>query len=124
MLSTTSAHVLLSRGASVAARGKSWPAYGLAVLVPGAGHAYAGHWRRGLAWALLCGGALAFLSTGVLLLERAALEPLVVTALRLEVVTFADVGLPLAVLVLSVLDLYGLSVLEEDAVGPTLPGRS
>lgn len=104
--------------------GKRYLAYILALLLPGAGHAYAGHWRRGLVWFVLCIVTLAFLSTGVLLVERTGAEPFVVTALRLETVGFADVAFPLAVLVLSVLDLYGLAVLDEKSVEPPVTNRS
>ena len=101
------------RGRTLAARGHTWLAYGLAILVPGAGHVYAGHWRRGLAWAGLCIATLAVLSTAPVVAE-----PLIVTLLRVG--GFADVAFPLAVLVLSVVDLYGLVVLEDRALKPSL----
>ena len=101
------------RGRTLAARGRTWLAYGLAILVPGAGHVYAGHWRRGLAWAGLCVATLAVLSTAPVVAE-----PLIVTLLRVG--GFADVAFPLAVLVLSVVDLYGLVVLEDRALKPSL----
>ena len=107
------------RGRTLAARGHTWLAYGLAILVPGAGHVYAGHWRRGLAWAGLCIATLAVLSTAPVVAE-----PLIVTLLRVG--GFADVAFPLAVLVLSVVDLYGLAALEDRALESTLanPGRT
>ena len=112
------------RGRTLAAGGRTWLAYGLAILVPGAGHVYAGHWRRGLAWAGLCVAALAVLSTAPVLAERTLAGPLVVTLLRVG--GFADVAFPLAVLVLSVVDLYGLAVLEDRSLKPSLanPGRT
>ncbi|MXV61834.1 hypothetical protein GS429_07090 [Natronorubrum sp. JWXQ-INN-674] len=87
-------------------RVKTWPAYLLAVLCPGAGHLAVGEWTRGLSWAGLCGIALVFLSPGSLLVEGALTEPIVVTALRLEGATFGDVAFPFAIIVLSVIDLY------------------
>ena len=60
----------------------------------------------------MCGAALVFLSPGTLLVERALAEPLVLSALRLEGTTFADVAVPLAVLVCSALDRYSLAALE------------
>jgi ABC-type antimicrobial peptide transport system permease subunit len=121
---STRPRTLLSRGTDVATRNRSWPAYVLAVLMPGVGHVYAGHWRRGLVWAVLCVAALAFLSTGAILVERTAAEPFLVTALRLEHAGFADVAFPLAVLVLSVVDLYGLGGLEDAAVDAPLANRT
>jgi hypothetical protein len=95
-----------------------WPGYVLAIVLPGAGHAYVGDWRRGFAWALLCGGALAFFSTGALFAEHSGLEPIVITLVRLDGATFADVAFPVAVLVLSVFDLYALAVLETPSYPP------
>lgn len=123
MLSTRP-RTLLSRGTDVATRDRTWPAYVLAVLLPGAGHAYTGHWKRGLLWAVLCVAALAFLSTGTVIAERAAAEPFVLTMLRLEHAGFADVAFPLAVLVLNVVDLYGLGGLEDAAVDAPLANRT
>lgn len=116
-------NILLSLATPLVTRVNRCLAYILALLLPGAGHAYAGHWRRGLVWFVLCIVTLAFLSTGVLLVERTGVEPFVVTALRLKTVGFADVAFPLAVLVLSVLDLYGLAVLEEESVEPPVANR-
>ncbi|NKE36561.1 hypothetical protein GWG54_12170 [Natronococcus sp. JC468] len=113
MSSSTPTWNLPSQGRTIARRGRIWLAYGLALLVPGAGHAYAGHWRRGLVWAGLCVVSLAFLSTGALLAERTAAEPLIITLLRLESGGFAAVAFPLAVLVLNVVDLYGRLLLED-----------
>lgn len=87
----------------------TWPAYLLTVCWPGVGHLYARQWRRGCCWAALCVAALVFLSPRSLL----AAGPLVLSLLRLEAASFADVAFPLAVLTLSAIDLYSLAVLEE-----------
>ncbi|SIS10346.1 hypothetical protein [Natronorubrum thiooxidans] len=91
------------------ARLKTWPAYLLTVCFPGTGHLYAREWKRGLSWAALCGVALVFLSSGTLLTDGSLTEPIIVTALRLEHTTFADMAFPLTVIILSVVDLYALS---------------
>ncbi|ELY42689.1 hypothetical protein [Natronorubrum bangense] len=88
---------------------KTWPAYLLAVCFPGTGHVVAREWKRGLSWAALCGVALVFLSTGTLLTDGSLTEPIIVTTLRLEHTTFADVAFPLTIIILNVLDLYALS---------------
>ena len=92
----------------------TWPAYLLTVCWPGIGHLYARQCRRGGCWAALCGAALVFLSPGTLLVTGPLVDPLVVSLLRLESATFADVAFPLAVLVLSAIDLYSLSALATD----------
>lgn len=102
---------LAERGRTLTDRGRTWLAYGLALLVPGAGHAVTGHWRRGLVWAGLCVATLAVLSTVPVLAEPTLAEPLLLTLLRAG--GFRDVAVPLAVLVCSVVDLYGLAVLED-----------
>ncbi|ELY54962.1 hypothetical protein C491_17734 [Natronococcus amylolyticus DSM 10524] len=107
---------LVSRGRSLTDRGRTWLAYGLAILVPGAGHAATGYWRRGLAWAGLCVTTLAVLSTAPVLAERTLAEPLLLTLFRAG--GFGDVAVPLAVLVCSVVDLYGLAVLEDASSHP------
>ncbi|QFU82276.1 hypothetical protein [Natronorubrum aibiense] len=98
-----------TRRPTLRARLKIWPAYLLAVCFPGTGHIYAREWKRGLSWAAMCSAALVFLSTGTLLTNGAVTEPIIITALRLEHTTFADVAFPLTIIVLSVLDLYALS---------------
>ncbi|AGB38735.1 hypothetical protein [Natronococcus occultus] len=102
---------LRSRGRRLTDRGRIWLAYALAIIVPGAGHAAMGHWRRGLAWAGLCIATLAVLSTAPVLAE-----PPLLTLLRVG--GFADVAVPLAVLVCSVVDCYGLAVLEDASSRP------
>ena len=105
-----------SRSLAVVARVKTWPAYLLAVCFPGAGHWYTRQWMRGLSWAVLYGAALVFLSSGALLVDGTVVEPFVITILRLEGAAFADVAIPLAVLVCSVLDLYTRIVLIDGPV--------
>lgn len=89
----------------IGTRVKRWPAYLVAFCWPGAGHVLHRQWARGCSWALLCGVALVFLSGGPLL-EGSLFEPPVVTVLRYEGVTFGDVAVPLAIIILNVLDLY------------------
>lgn len=98
---------------ALSARVKTWPAYLLTVCWPGAGHLYARRWKRGCCWAALCGAALVFLSHGTLLTDGAMAEPILVSLLRLEDAAFADVAFPLAVLILSAIDLYSLAALEK-----------
>lgn len=92
---------------------KRWPAYLLAACWPGAGHLYRRHWARGCSWFVLYGAALLFLSSGAVLVEGSVTEPIVATALRLETVAFGDVGVPLTVLVCSVIDLYARITLDD-----------
>lgn len=112
----SSAQSATNRSLALGARIRMWPAYLLTVYWPGVGHLYAGQWRRGCCWAAMCGAALVFLSPGTLLVGGATVDPIVVSLLRLEGGTFADVAFPLAVLVLSVIDLYSLAALAEDSV--------
>ena len=93
------------RPPALGTRATRWPAYLLAVCWPGAGHCLRGQWARGCSWALLCGVSLVFLSGGALL-EGGFLEPLLVTAVRYEAVAFVDVAVPIAIVVLNVVDLY------------------
>nr|WP_222913627.1 hypothetical protein [Natrinema sp. SYSU A 869] len=95
------------------ARIQPWLAYLLATCWPGAGHFYRRQWARGCSWIALYGAALVVLSSGMLLAAGSVTDPLLVTALRLEAVDFGDVAMPLAILVLSVVDLYALTTLEE-----------
>lgn len=110
MLPTRSA---TSLSLDAVARVKLWPAYLLAVLCPGAGHLYARHWARGLCWVTLYGTALVFFSAGALLLGGGLADLIVVSALRLEGIVFAEVVVPLAIFVCSVLDLYLLVALDN-----------
>ncbi|WP_436347891.1 hypothetical protein [Natronorubrum sp. FCH18a] len=95
---------------------RRWPAYLLALCFPGTGHLYSRQWKRGLSWAALCGLALVFLSPGTLLVAGTLTEPIVVTALRLESTTFADVAFPLTVIALSMIDLYARTAVDTGAV--------
>lgn len=90
---------------AVRERAKRWPAYLLAVCWPGAGHCVRRQWARGCSWALLCATALVFLSGGALL-EGGLTEPVVVTSLRHGALGFHEIAIPLAIVVLNVLDLY------------------
>lgn len=83
-----------------------WPAYVLSAFLAGLGHCYLGKWKRGAVWFLLYVLALAFLSARTL---PGALEPgapFVVTALQFESVEYVDVAVPLAVLIVCLLDVY------------------
>ncbi|SFS45524.1 hypothetical protein [Halostagnicola kamekurae] len=90
-----------------------WPAYVLSVLVAGAGHWYLGKWRRGFAWFGLYALALAFLSARTVVGAFDPSDPFVVTALQLESVAYADVAVPLAVLLVCLLDLYLIGVATD-----------
>lgn len=90
-----------------------WPAYLLTIFVAGLGHAYLGRWRRGAGWFVVYAIAVAFLSARSL---SGALEPgnpFFVTALQVESVSFADVAVPLAVLVACLLDVSLLAIATE-----------
>ncbi|AHG00164.1 hypothetical protein HALLA_16510 [Halostagnicola larsenii XH-48] len=96
-----------------------WPAYVCTVLIAGVGHWYLGKWRRGIAWFSLYALALAFLSARTI---RGAVEPgdpFVVTALQLGSVAYTDVAVPLAVLLVCLLDVYLIGVAE--AAGSSEP---
>ena len=83
-----------------------WPAYVLTVFAAGLGHCYLGQWKRGVAWFGLYVVALAFLSARTLSGALEPGEPFVVTALQFETVNYVDVAVPLAVLVVCLLDVY------------------
>ena len=83
-----------------------WPAYVLTVVVPGLGHGYLGFWKRGVSWFLLYAIAIAFLSARTLSAAFDPGSPFVVTALRVEEVAYVDIAIPLAVLVVCLLDVY------------------
>ncbi|SDJ84625.1 hypothetical protein [Natronorubrum texcoconense] len=97
-------------------RARTWPAYLLAVCFPGTGHLYSRQWKRGCSWAALCALALVFLSPGTLLVAGTLTEPILVTALRLEAVSFADVAFPLTIIALSTIDLYARTMIDSGAV--------
>ena len=83
-----------------------WPAYVLTVLAAGLGHGYLGQWRRGAVWFALYAMTLAFLSARTLTGAFDPSEPFVVTALQIDAVAYTDVAVPLAVLVVCLLDVY------------------
>lgn len=83
-----------------------WPAYPLSVFAAGLGHCYLGEWKRGAAWFVIYVLALAFLSARTLSGALEPGEPFVVTALQFEQVNYVDVAVPLAVLVVCLLDVY------------------
>lgn len=99
--------------ARLGARIEPWLAYLLAACWPGAGHVYRRQWARGCSWMALYGAAFVVLSSGTLLAAGSVTDPFLVTALRLETVDFGDVAMPLAILVLSMLDLYALATLDN-----------
>ncbi|GAB7019613.1 hypothetical protein [Halostagnicola bangensis] len=96
-----------------------WPAYLFTALVAGLGHCYLGEWRRGVAWFGLYVLALAFLSARTLSGAFEPGEPFVVTALQIESVTYTDVAVPLAVLLICLLDVYLIRLTE--VAGPSEP---
>lgn len=83
-----------------------WPAYPLSAFVAGLGHCYLGEWKRGASWFGLYVLALAFLSARTLSGALALSEPFFVTALQFDSVSYVDVAVPLAVLVVCLLDVY------------------
>lgn len=98
---------------ALVARLKTWPAYILAACCPGAGHLYAQQWARGVSWAVLYGISVVFLSSGLLLADGPITDLFVITAVRIDGITFADIAVPLAIVVLNVIDLYALAALER-----------
>ncbi|ELZ01507.1 hypothetical protein C482_07024 [Natrialba chahannaoensis JCM 10990] len=87
-----------------------WPAYLLSAFVAGFGHWYLGQWKRGASWFGLYVLALAFLSARTLSGAFDLSEPFVITALQFDAVNYADVAVPLAVLIICLLDLYLLGL--------------
>ncbi|MFC6716881.1 hypothetical protein ACFQGT_16500 [Natrialbaceae archaeon GCM10025810] len=87
-----------------------WPAYPLSALVPGLGHWYLGRWRRGAIWFALYALALAFLSARTLAGALEPGHPFVIAALQFGSVSYADVAVPLAVLIVCLLDVYLLGL--------------
>ncbi|WP_049921803.1 hypothetical protein [Halopiger djelfimassiliensis] len=83
-----------------------WPAYPLSALVAGLGHCYLGQWKRGASWFGLYVLALAFLSARTLSGALKPGEPFVVTALQFDAVSYTDVAVPLAVVIVCLLDVY------------------
>ncbi|ARS90608.1 hypothetical protein [Natrarchaeobaculum aegyptiacum] len=96
-----------------------WPAYPLTVFVAGLGHCYLGRWMRGGAWFVLYGLALAFLSARTLPGALEPGEPFFVTALQFEAVDYVDVAVPLAVLVVCLVDVYLIGLTRRAESGGT-----
>lgn len=92
-----------------------WPAYLVTVLIAGAGHWYLGYWRRGFIWLGLYLLALTFLSARTISGAFEPGEPFILTALQFESIAYTDVAVPLAVLLVCLLDVYLLGLAE--AVG-------
>lgn len=96
-----------------------WPAYPLSALAAGLGHCYLGEWKRGVVWFALYVLALAFLSARTLSGAFDLSEPFFVTALQFESVSFVDVAVPLAVLVVCLLDVYLIGLTKRTAPAET-----
>lgn len=88
----------------------TWPAYPLSALAAGVGHWYLGQWKRGAVWFALYILAIAFLSARTVWGALEPGEPFVVSALQFEVVSYADVAVPLAVLIACLLDVYLIGI--------------
>ncbi|SFB78903.1 hypothetical protein SAMN05444422_10215 [Halobiforma haloterrestris] len=101
-----------------------WPAYLLSVLVSGLGHCYLGRLKRGASWFLLYVLALAFLSARTIPGALEPGEPFVLTALQFERVAFTDVAVPLAVLIVCLLDVYLIGLAERTGASPATEPRS
>jgi TRAP-type mannitol/chloroaromatic compound transport system permease large subunit len=87
-----------------------WPAYLLTVLIAGLGHGYLGQWKRGAAWFGLYVLALAFLSARTVSGALEPGDPFVLSALQFEAVSYTDVAVPLAILVVCLLDIYLIGI--------------
>ena len=83
----------------------------LAACVPGAGHLLVREWTRGLSWAALYVLALLFFGSGHLVAGGEIAGSFVVSAVWLDGVAFGELAVPLAIVVLNVIDLYARSVL-------------
>ena len=97
-----------------------WPAYPLSAFVAGLGHVYLGYWKRALIWFAVYVLALAFLSARSLSGAFDPSDPFVITALQFETISFADVAVPLAVILVCLLDVYllGLARSVDREPGP------
>ncbi|MFA9416993.1 hypothetical protein [Natrinema sp. HArc-T2] len=92
-----------------------WPAYPLSALVAGLGHCYLGRWKRGAIWFGCYVLALAFLSARSLPGALDPDEPFVVTALQFDAVSYVDVAVPLAIVLVCLLDVYLIGLTERTA---------
>ncbi|MBZ6495829.1 MULTISPECIES: hypothetical protein [Natrinema] len=98
-----------------------WPSYPLSALVAGLGHCYLGRWKRGVIWFVCYGLALAFLSARSLSGALEPGDPFVVTALQFDAVSYTEVAVPLAILLICLLDVYLIGLTERTealATGP------
>lgn len=93
-----------------------WPAYVLSLLAAGVGHWYLGRWKRGGLWLGTYALAIAFLSARSLSGAFEPGSPFVVTAIQFDSVAYADVAVPLAVLLVCLLDVYLLGVAANRGV--------
>lgn len=94
----------------------AWPAYVLTLLAAGIGHWYLGHWKRGAIWLGTYALAVAFLSARSLSAAFDPGSPFIVTALGVEQVSYVEIAVPLAVLVVCLLDVSLQALARE--VGP------
>ncbi|QRV13560.1 hypothetical protein JMJ58_11335 [Haloterrigena salifodinae] len=101
-----------------------WPAYPLSAFVAGLGHCYLGEWKRGASWFGLYVLALAFLSARTLSGAFAVSEPFFVTALQFDSVSYLDVAVPLAVLVICLLDVYLIGLTKRTAPLAAVSGEA
>ena len=104
---------------SIGLRRPFWPAYVCTVFVAGLGHLYLGLWKRGVLWFALYVLALVFLSARSLSGAFEPGEPFVITALEVESVAYTDVAVPLAVLIVCLLDVYLLGVATRAGTEPS-----
>ncbi|AGB38095.1 TM2 domain protein [Natronococcus occultus] len=102
-----------------------WPAYLLTVLVAGLGHWYLGRWKRGAIWFVLYVLALGFLSARSVSGALDLGDPFVVTALQVESVSYTDIAVPLAILIVCLVDVYLIGLLRRTASpSETPPGEA
>ncbi|RQH03312.1 hypothetical protein [Natrarchaeobius oligotrophus] len=103
-----------------------WVAYPLSALAAGFGHCYLGLWKRGAIWFALYVLALGALSARTLAGAFEPGQPFVVTALQFDAVNYVDVAVPLAVVLVCLLDVYliGLSDRTEPTATPPDEPRS
>ncbi|WP_254531709.1 hypothetical protein [Natrinema gelatinilyticum] len=92
-----------------------WPAYPLSALIAGLGHWYLGRWKRGVIWFACYSLAIAFLSARSIGGALTPNEPFVVTALQFDAVSYTDVAIPLAILLICLLDIYLIGLTERTA---------
>ncbi|MCU4743782.1 hypothetical protein [Natronoglomus mannanivorans] len=95
-----------------------WPAYLLSLLAAGVGHWYLGLWKRGVLWLGTYVLAVVFLSARSLSGAFDPENPFVVTAIQFDSVAYADVAVPLAVLLVCLLDVYLLGLVSDRDVEP------